>query len=158
MIVIESQIKEIVDCVLESYYRKKDHPRDNLFKFGKYIGKDKMVVIRKDPEYCVWLFQNLVHNPFTDKQLAQLDVEYYRKYKVFPIKSHLTPKYAKIKGKFVSQMSAEELQYIYENGNDDMKWLVRQEHKNRGWKSHNNNNAAPAFQSDDVGDMSWRNS
>lgn len=140
--------------------RRKSNPRDNLFKFGKYIGKDKMVIIRKDPEYCVWLVQNLEHSPFTDKQLAQLDVEYYRKYQVFPIKSSLTPKYAKIKGKLVSQMSAEELQYVYNNGNDEMKWLVRQEHQNRGWvKRHGGQGTAgaPAFQSDDVGDEAWMN-
>lgn len=134
--------------------------RDNLFKFGKYIGKDKMVIIRKDPEYCVWLVQNLEHSPFTDKQLAQLDVVYYRKYQVFPIKSSLTPKYAKIKGKLVSQMSAEELQYVYDNGNDEMKWLVRQEHQNRGWAKRRGGHGAagaPAFQSDDVGDEAWMN-
>lgn len=134
--------------------------RDNLFKFGKYIGKDKMVIIRKDPEYCVWLVQNLEHSPFTDKQLAQLDVVYYRKYQVFPIKSSLTPKYAKIKGKLVGQMSAEELQYVYDNGNDEMKWLVRQEHQNRGWVKRRGGHGAagaPAFQSDDVGDEAWMN-
>jgi len=85
--------------------------------------------------------------------LALLDVSYYRKHKKFPIRSPYTPRYAKINGKYVSKMDKDELQYVYKNGNDEFKWLVRQEHKNRGWERRDR--GAPAFQSDDVGDEAW---
>ena len=132
--------------------------RDNpLFTIGKYKGIEKIKVINSEPDYCLWLHENALdkisNTPFSPKELALLDVSYYRKHKKFPIRSPYTPKYAKINGKYVSKMDKDELQYIYKNGNDEFKWLVRQEHKNRGWKRRDM--GAPAFQSDDVGDEAW---
>lgn len=132
--------------------------RDNpLFTIGKYKGIEKIKVINSEPDYCLWLHENALdkisNTPFSAKELALLDVSYYRKHKKFPIRSPYTPRYAKINGKYVSKMDKDELQYVYENGNDEFKWLVRQEHKNRGWERRDR--GAPAFQSDDVGDEAW---
>ena len=134
--------------------------RDNpLFTIGKYKGIEKIKVINSEPDYCLWLHENALdkisNTPFSPKELALLDVSYYRKYKKFPIRSPYTPKYAKINGKYVSDMDKYELQYVWEHGNKEFKWLVRQEHKNRGWERRNW--GAPAFQSDDVGDIAWMN-
>lgn len=138
--------------------------RDNpLFTIGKYKGIEKAKVIREDPDYCLWLYRTILDEisncPFSPVELAMLDVSYYRKHKVFPIRSIYTPKYAKINGKYVSEMTKEELEYVYQNGNDEFKWLVTQEHKNRGWVKRNwyGPAGAPAFQSDDVGDDAWMN-
>ena len=96
------------------------------------------------------------YSPFTDKQLGLLDVSYYRKYKIFPIKSRTTPNYAQIKGVLVKNMTAEQLSYVYDNGTDEFKWLVKQEHINRGWHGKRIY-GAPAFQTDDIGDSAWFN-
>jgi hypothetical protein len=134
--------------------------RDNpLFTIGKYKGIEKAKVIKENPDYCLWLHKKAMdeigNTPFSSKELALLDVSYYRKYKQFPIRSPYTPKYAKINGKYVSDMDKDELQYVWEHGSKEFKWLVRQEHKNRGWERRNF--GAPAFQSDDVGDSAWMN-
>jgi len=129
---------------------------NRVFTFGKYIGQDKAKVIQEDPEYCVWLCGKMKYPPFTDKQMGLLDVAYYKKHKVFPLKSVKTPNYAQIRGVLVKDMTAEQLQYVYEHGSDEFKWLVKQEHDNRGWhRTHDW--GAPAFQSDDVGDAAWMN-
>lgn len=136
--------------------------RDNpLFTIGKYKGIEKAKVIKENPDYCLWLHKKVMdkinNTPFSPKELALLDVSYYRKYKKFPIRSPHTPQYAKINGKYVSNMDKDELQYVWEHGNKEFKWLVKQEHMNRGWERRNwyELRGAPAFQSDDVGDDAW---
>ena len=138
--------------------------RDNpLFTIGKYKGIEKIKIINENPDYCLWLHEKtkeeIANTPFSPKELALLDVSYYRKHKKFPIRSPYTPKYAKINGKYVSDMDKDELQYVYKNGNNEFKWLVKQEHMNRGWERRNwyELRGAPAFQSDDVGDEAWMN-
>lgn len=132
------------------------------FSYGRYKGQDKVKIIKMDPEYCVWLACNLDTFPFTDKQAALLNVTYYRLHRKFPIKGiHgiLTPKYAKFNGKLISEMNNDELQNVFNSGNDEVKWLVKLEHRKRGWARRKTNTpkGAPAFQSDDVGDAAWQN-
>lgn len=131
---------------------------NDVFSFGKYKGYRISEIIFKNPEYCLWLYKNLDNNPFTEKQTALLDSVYFQKYAVFPIKSRLTPKYIKLNGKPVSQMDSDELQTVYNNEDNELKWLVRQEHKNRGWVKAKGGflKGASAFQSDDVGDEAWK--
>ena len=137
------------DVVNEKVDKLKVDEFHKIFTFGKYNGQEKTKVIREDPEYCVWLYKKMKYSPFTDKQLGLLDVSYYRKYKMFPIKSRTTPNYAQIKGVLVKNMTAEQLSYVYENGTDEFKWLVKQEHTNRGWHYHPYKRY-PVFQTDDL--------
>ena len=148
-IINKNVIKEKIDKSKVGEFHK-------IFTFGKYNGQEKTKVIREDPEYCVWLYKKMKYSPFTDKQLGLLDVSYYRKYKIFPIKSRTTPNYAQIKGVLVKNMTAEQLSYVYDNGTDEFKWLVKQEHINRGWHGKRIY-GAPAFQTDDIGDSAWFN-
>jgi hypothetical protein len=151
---------DFAEAVSESKGRQtwRDNP---LFTIGKYKGIEKVKIINEDPDYCLWLHQNtmesIANTPFSSKELALLDVSYYRKHKKFPIRSPYTPKYAKINGKYVCDMDKDELQYVYHNGSKEFKWLVKQEHMNRGWERRNWHElrGAPAFQSDDVGDEAW---
>ena len=159
-----SLLKESSDYIAVSESKDRQSWRDNpLFTIGKYKGIEKAEIINEDPEYCLWLHQNtmesIANTPFSPKELALLDVSYYRKHKKFPIRGPYTPKYAKINGKYVCDMDKDELQYVYNNGNKEFKWLVKQEHMNRGWERRNWHElrGAPAFQSDDVGDEAWMN-
>ena len=154
---------------------KKQTWRDNpWFTIGQYKGMKKIDIINENPDYCLWLhrktMEQIDNTPFSPKELALLDIAYYKKHKEFPIRSPYTPRYAKINGKYVSQMSKDELQYVYEHGNESFKWIVKQEHMNRGWEKRNWHDikkgtpdrydakrGAPAFQSDDVGDEAWKN-
>lgn len=135
----------------------KVHEFHKIFTFGKYKGLDKTKVIQEDPEYCVWLYKKMKYSPFTDNQLGILDVSYYKRFKIFPIKSYTTPKYARIRGVLVKDMTPEQLTYVYENGSDEFKWLIKQEHNNRGWHRSASYGGAPAFQTDDIGDAAWFN-
>ena len=141
-IINKNVIKEKIDKSKVGEFHK-------IFTFGKYNGQDKVKVILEDPEYCVWLYNKMRYCPFTDNQLGLLDVSYYKKYRVFPIKSPKTPNYAQIKGVLVKNMTAEQLSYVYENGTDEFKWLVKQEHTNRGWHYHPYKRY-PVFQTDDL--------
>lgn len=151
---------DFAEAVSESKTRQtwRDNP---LFTIGKYKGIEKVKIINEDPDYCLWLHQNTMESidntPFSPKELALLDVSYYRKHKKFPIRSPHTPKYAKINGKYVCDMDKDELQYVYHNGSKEFKWLVKQEHMNRGWERRNwyELRGAPAFQTDDIGDEAW---
>ena len=73
----------------------------------------KIDVINKNPDYCLWLHRKTIeqidNTPFSPKELALLDIAYYKKHKEFPIRSPYTPRYAKINGKYVSQMSKNQL-------------------------------------------------
>ena len=161
MVFTEKKLRQLISETVETEFRSwRDNP---LFTIGKYKGQEKLKIITDNPEYCLWLHNNslekISNTPFSLNELARLDISYYRKHRIFPIKSPDTPKHAKISGKLVCDMSAEELQDIFNRGDGEIKWLVRQEHKNRGWKRNPQRglNGAPAFQSDDVGDSAWQN-
>lgn len=114
--------------------------------FGKYKGRTLTDIIKNDLIYCVWLVKNVKYNPFSRKQLKEIELQYYNKYGEFPFKYLYTAENLKYKGVSLKVLTENDLQNCY-NEISDFRWAIKLIHKSR---KNPFSRRYPTFQTDDI--------